>query len=441
MNPAELKKHITWLQHEDIRAFLTSDDVPSPWFLAYRYTNAADQVRWFSALVPPALIPKLVRNPDGWDIQIGDGGPAIWSGGTEKQTYTPFGNHDRIEPLVLYRSFHSLRDPFLELAQEFRLYHNLYPEPSRKLFLLIDDNGDESEAARYGDDFLEIRTDLLLKFCAVKQMALAIYVRSFRDSKSTLKELGLQDIRKNHRGARHAYFLAVVALDMTAKKEFETSGIIDGKKYVLPRSMPTGKDKKAERHQEFIIDTNGSGKPVHYTCDPEKLANYFGKNPDAPNYFTPVFFRAEVLAKYYAEPGKYLIEDGYLRCGSLWELRMDNDHTDVVVVFLGDLGRDLSEAERNYWLSFNIPPEGRTMSKTALKRGFLTQFANPEKPDLVFKHEYNNFNRAFREAKGWDFFLPLHDGDEYLPDRPSASLKGQSGGIRLAANRPDEGLG
>ena len=157
-----------------------------------------------------------------------------------------------------------------------------------------------------------------------------------------------------------------------------------------------------------------SGKPVRHTCDPDKLANYFGKNPDAPHYFTPVFFRAEVLAKYYAEPGKYLVEDGYLRCGSLWELRMDNDHTDVVVVFLGDLGRDLSEAERNYWLSFNIPPEGRTMSKTTLKRGFLTQFADPEKPDLVFKHEYNHFNRAFREAKGWGFFLPLHDDDEHF---------------------------
>ena len=54
------------------------------------------------------------------------------------------------------------------------------------------------------------------------------------------------------------------------------------------------------------------------------------------------------------------------------------------------------------------------MSKTALKRGFLTQFADPEKPDLVFKHEYDRFNRAFREAKGWDFFLPLHDDDEHF---------------------------
>ena len=418
MTPAELQKHIAWLQHEDIRAFLACDDVPSPWFPAYRYARSADQnLTWFSALVSPALIPKLVKNSGGWDIRIGDGGPAVWTnwtGEVEKHTYMPFGRDDGIEPLVIHRGFNGMREDFIELAQEFRLYYNLYPEPSKRRFLLIDTNGDESEVARYGDDFLEIRTDLVLKFCAVKQMALAIYVDSFRDSKSTLAELRLADTRTNHKGARHEYFFAVVAHNLISKKEFETSGSIVGKKYVLPGPMPTEQDEKPETYQDFMIDTDATGKPVRHTCDPDKLANYFGKNPDAPHYLTPVFFRAEVLAKYYADPGKYSVEDGYLRCGSLWGLRMDNDHTDVVVVFLGDLGRDLSEAERNYWLSFNIAPEGRTISRTTFKRGFLAQFADPEKPDLVFKHEYNYFNRTFREAAGWDVFLPLHDDDEHF---------------------------
>jgi hypothetical protein len=418
MTPAELKNHVGWLQHEDIRAFLACDDVPSPWFSAYRYTKSAEQrLTWFSALVPQTLVPKLVKKSSGWDIRIGEGGPAIWtgwSGAVEHHAYTPFGNDEGIEPLVIHRGFHGMREEFMELAQEFRLYHNLYPEPSKKRFLLIDDNGDESEAVRYGEDFLEIRTDLVLKFCAVKQMALAIYVDSFRDSKSTLAELGLTDTRTNHEGARHEYFLAVIAKNILINDEFETSGSIVGKKYVLPEPFPTDKNEPAEIYQNFIIDTDDTGKAVRRTCNPDKLANYFGKNPEAPHYLTPVFFRAEVLAKYYADPGKYSVEDGYLRCGSLWGLRMDNDHTDVVVVFLGDLGRDLSEAERNYWLSFNIAPEGRTISQTTYKRGFLAQFADPEKPDLVFKHEYKYFNRTFRETTGWDFLLPLHDDDEHF---------------------------
>lgn len=416
--PVELQKHIAWLHHEDIRAFLACDDVPSPWFSAYRSTRSAGQkLTWFSALIPPALIPKLVKNSGGWDIHIGDGSPSVWTSwpeGVETHTYTPLGRDDGIEMIVIHRGFHGMREDFIELAQEFRLYFNLFPEPSKRRFLLIDSNGDESEAARYGDDFLEIRTDLVLKFCAVKQMALAIYVDSFRDSKSTLAELGLTDKRTNHEDARHEYFLAVIAKDIVFKDEFETSGSIVGKKYVLPGPFPTEKNEPKKVYQEFIIDTDATGKPVPHTCDPDKLANYFGKNPDAPHYLTPVFFRAEVLAKYYADPGKYSVEDGYLRCGSLWGLRMDNDHTDVVVVFLGDLGRDLSEGERNYWLSFNIAPEGRKISQTTFKRGFLAQFADPEKPDLVFKHEYNHFNHEFRETSGWDFFLPLHADDGHF---------------------------
>ena len=179
-SPEELRKHIAWLQHDDIRAFLACDDVPNPWVPAYRYTRSADQkLTWFSALVPPALIPQLVKNSGGWDIHIGDGGPSVWTswpGGVEKMTYTPFGNEEGIEPLVIHRGFHGMRDSFVELSQEFRLYHNLWPEPGKKRFMLIDGNGDESEVARYGEDFLEIRTDLVLKFCAVKQLALAIYV-------------------------------------------------------------------------------------------------------------------------------------------------------------------------------------------------------------------------------------------------------------------------
>jgi hypothetical protein len=72
--------------------------------------------------------------------------------------------------------------------------------------------------------------------------------------------------------------------------------------------------------KQILIATHNdvTGKPVRHTCDPDKLANYFGKNPEAPHYLTPVFFRAEVLEKYYADPGKYSVEDGSLRCGRLW---------------------------------------------------------------------------------------------------------------------------
>ncbi len=276
-------------------------------------------------------------------------------------------------------------------------------------------DGDESEAARYTDEVFEIRTDLLLRFCAIKQMALGIFVDGFRKSHLDLGELGLAETRSPVSGKTFVFHVAYVPESLSLDKRFKTIGTLMGKKYILPGRMPMDdREENPEVYQEFIVGSDAHGHPIKYTCDPVMLANYFGKNPEAPHYLTPVFFRAEVLAKYYTDPGKYSVEDGYLRCGSLWGLRIDNDHTDVVVVFLGDLGRDLSEAERNYWLSFNVPPEGRKISQTTFKRGFLAEFADPKKPDLVFKHEYNHFNRAFREANGWDFFLPLHDDDDHF---------------------------
>lgn len=72
------------------------------------------------------------------------------------------------------------------------------------------------------------------------------------------------------------------------------------------------------------------------------------------------------------------------------------------------------QTERNYWLSFNIAPAGQTVSATTFKRGFLAEFADPQKPDLVFKQEYDYFNRKFREANEWDLFLPLHPDDKHF---------------------------
>ena len=37
---------------------------------------------------------------------------------------------------------------------------------------------------------------------------------------------------------------------------------------------------------DFIIGIDENGKEVKYTCNPNKLSNYFGANPIAPHYLT-----------------------------------------------------------------------------------------------------------------------------------------------------------
>lgn len=129
---------------------------------------------------------------------------------------------------------------------------------------------------------------------------------------------------------------------------------------------------------------------------------------------TPVYFRREVLNKYYAENERYSVEDGYVRCAGLWGLRLDNDQPNQVMVFLGDLGRDIPLSEARYWRSFNIPPGDEGPSTTLVKRAFHAQFTDPQSPDLRFGRIYTKTNRLWKDKLGFALFRPLHDDDQHL---------------------------
>ena len=410
------EKDIERLKQKGLQSFLSSANIPHPWFTALTHTASSNlEVTTYCALVPVDLIPSLLSGAGGWDMNIGDGGPCIWStfGDPPTHGYETYGNENGIEPLVLRRKFYNHWPSSVELSQEFRLYHELYEDRKNKQFLISDRDGNESVAARYTDDSMEIRTDLILQFCAVKQMALAIYMNGFAYSLNTLDELGIAPVNTSDAGKLYMSSHHISPYDHFTDDPRKTISRVLGKKYILPGSFPDQNQETDEFYCEFIIDKDPFGNAIRHTCDHNALRNSFGANPEAAPYLTPVIFRAEVLAKYYAEPEKYEVSDGNLRCSGLWSISIDNDLDDYVTVFLGDLGRDLSENERSYWMSFNIPPEGRGISGTNFQRSIRGQFTNPKKADLAFKLEYHLFREAFKKAHGWDFFLDLHDADQY----------------------------
>jgi len=168
----------------------------------------------------------------------------------------------------------------------------------------------------------------------------------------------------------------------------------------------------AKKYVDFIIGIKGDGEEILYTCNPGKLSNFFGANPGAPNYLIPVYFRKEVLDKYYRQPSKFSIEDSYLRCGSLWGLQIDNHHPDKVCVWLGDLGRDLPYSEQLYWRSFNIPPSG-CISSTYYNRQILAEFTDSDRPEHIFFSLYTKLMQLSQDILGWNLLLPLTKEDEY----------------------------
>ena len=153
-------------------------------------------------------------------------------------------------------------------------------------------------------------------------------------------------------------------------------------------------------YPEFIIGEDEYGKPVKYTCDPDCLANYFGKNPDAPHYLTPVFFKPEVLQRYYDDSDLYTVSDGNLSCASMWGVKIDNGNPNCVVVFLGDIGRDIPASHRTHWRSYNVSPTQR-MSDVGVRRAFFGQFADSENPEHRFKLAYNQLQNSWEEHWGW----------------------------------------
>jgi len=168
--------------------------------------------------------------------------------------------------------------------------------------------------------------------------------------------------------------------------------------------------EEEKQYEVFVIGVDDDDESIAYTSNPDELADYFGKNRHAPHYLTSVFFRREVLAKYYNEPQKYSVDDGLLWCGGKWTLRMDNSHLNYVVVFLGDLGRDLPHKEQLHWKRYNVPPEGQ-MSEARFRRDFLAQWASSDDPIGDVRSLRQQINSVAQSYLGGPIWRELEEPD------------------------------
>lgn len=359
---------------------------------------------------------------DSWDLMIGDGKPGFsqsWDDGKEVISYHRFSSRGGIRPLILYREFHGAFPKYVEVDEEFRLYHDLAEDKTRGLLLAFDASGREIEVVRVTPYEVQARLKHLRQFQAGTGLHLAIYIDSVRYS-----QIPLTDVPAVERERVEVDGMVRWRRDVASS----TSGWTDSKtfsrllcKVILapPPQDRAGvwpfKENDEQRAVLFVIGVDEEGNEVEHTSDPDKLNNYFGANPGAPHYLTPVYFRREVLSKYYAEAERYKVSDGRLTCLSLWSCQIDNDLDSRVVVFLGDLGRDLPYDERLHWRQFNVAPEGG-VSETNYRRSFLAQFTDAKAPDLTFRREYERITRDWENSHGWPLFLGPSPGDAHLLD-------------------------
>lgn len=385
------------------------------WTILYEFQNDAEGSRCsYSALLSPAQVANAL-NQKSWDLSIGGGMPGFTQrrdGNVEVTTYDRFGM-DGIEPLLYIRSFHGIKPEQFDLNEEFCLFHNLYHDRHNDRYIHVDDRGNEVVAAEVDPGRARVLTRLLRQYMAAKQLAVALFFDHRAHSDLAFETAKAIPLPMDETGADRCYSFNIGEVDG------KTFSRLCGKRIIFaPLINQCGvwpyEERQEAKYVDFLIGVDEHGNPVKHSCDPDHLANYFGANEHAPHYLTPVWFTRNVLSKYYDQPDKFSVEDGYLRCGSLWGIQIDNNMPDHVVVYLGDLGRDLHYEEQVYWGHYNVTPSGRQPSQTNFRRSFLAEFADPSEPDLVFKQKYAKLNEIWLGRFGWPIFRPPHKGDAHI---------------------------
>ncbi len=371
---------------------------------------------FYSALIPIEEVENCLKKPS-LDLRVGDGYPelVVRNEGEDKTVeYHRYGCHNSFEPIVFIREYHGLRKSHVEISEEYRHFHAAYWDSTKQILIKFFDDGSEDIIGRVNDGYIELRLAEVKEFMSAKHMYLAIYfdITRFADVDIESMPQNAQTVSFKNEFVCYEFYIRVNNFAPKKGKVFSRSL---GKVLLSPPPkdiLPSWcKNDEEESFPDYIIGVSDEGKPLSYTCNPDELANYFGANPDAPHYLTPVFFKKDVLSRYYSNPSKYKIDDGMLSCTTLWSLQIDNNIPEYIVVFLGDLGKHLPEKERWTWKTFNVIPDGG-ISKTNFRRSFLAEWAEPESLDLVFKQLCTKVVKAWHEKFGWNLFLPLHEADQ-----------------------------
>ena len=398
----------------------------------YRQMGSPRDYFIFSALIPPDQIEYILSNGhmSSGDPENMNGMPAAYCPSGESEIkYFRWGVDEDMygaEPLVIKRRFSGMEENYIEILEEFRLFHNLYHEKETNTYIKIDDAGNKNKIAIVKPDEVQIRYQEIRQFLAIKEMYLSMLFEFDEYSTYSLQELGLSEdepckfMRQDLIFCRHHYYVIPSSLSSFPPYQgFRSASRLRGRRLIkpLPKSKSGfGDFAEKPKYVKFIVDVADNGDEIFHTCDPYKLSDRLGKNSDAVSKYTVVHFRKQVLDKYYNEPSRYSIEDSMVRCRSLWSMQIDNHDPDKVCVYLDELGIHLPPAEQLHWREYNIPPEGG-VSETFDRRMRRGEWASSDQPDILFKQSYEQLQKACDECLGWQLLKPLPPGDAHRLQR------------------------
>lgn len=389
-------------QERMIKSAFTNGD--GPWTVVYDdwHLDNENNGGRYMVFAQPRMRNKILSDA-GWDFTKGDGFPGFATSGGEI-SYTRSNKLPDFEPLVIFHQFHGVVPDAWIVSEEFRLLMNLWQDPKSGNYYEVKNDGSTDLAIRFQDDRIEVRTPILKRYMAARQLDAVLLVDSVTFMPCNENSSKFSDLEFEGHSNIDLLFASLNVGKISGEERRVFSRVLAKRIIPAPPQDTCGiwpwDEADPADYPEFIIGEDDHGKPVRYTCDPDRLANYFGKNPDAPPYLTPVFFKREALQRYYDDSELYTVSDGYLSCSHLWGVKIDNEFFDVISVFLGDIGRDIPSEHWTHWLAYNVPPTQK-MSEVAFRRAFLNQPTNSKNPEHCFKLAYNQLQSSWDKHWGW----------------------------------------
>jgi len=361
---------------------------------------------WLGPAACPALVradPKdAVLASSDWPLQFRAAEPQVWQSFENGEPTRQAQLHPVEERgQVSYTPFVAHFDPFgapswLEPIQAFVLYWQAWPRHAGDGNVSWFEEGDDSrpdEIARWRldsfdrgatDGTLEIRRDRLMQFLAAFDYDLAIYYE--QNIEANQLEGGWRD---EGREANRYWRCWATRVHPRVRAVLRAVTLIEGPPY-----KEVAEPAEHER-LEFVIGSDEHGRPVKATCPPQE-------------FLTPVFFREEVLERYYQDPRTFTVEEDRVHGGRQWSLPIARTGRRTVQAWLGDVN-ELPLSVQRHWQSYAVPDEG--MPEWRLRRDFLAQFADaPEEgPVADLRRVIAAANEAAQARWGEPLFADIEE--------------------------------
>lgn len=352
-----------------------------------------------------AFAGNFVRTDESWYIEHVSGG------GEPDRVYLspPMASYGAVlengEKLIFRRTWPAAEDVSTELSQ--RLFHalQLHYVEERNAYCRLDELGDVDEVIKiidrpseqFGESIcvVTIRSEEFFEYARLADMGVVFFFDFTRyrpESFTSWPNRG-----KFERDDPALYYNGSVVPGV--------GSYINGRQIVLPpirtrqivRRYQDRRDPKKRQFATFKALDLKTGDSIEVSCDPACLSNYFEPSSDLPLEMSPVFFRAEVLYRYKADPAKYELSARSILCRGAWELQTyDVNDVGQVHTYLRYLG-SLPYQEQLYWQSFNEWPKG-PLSGRAITTDFEGAFSKEYDPQQSVKHKVEALDR---DAPAW----------------------------------------